>query len=107
LTATLEDDRPLVLDVPAGHTAFLFVSTGEVNVGPDDGATAVAERSIAVLGEGNQLRLRATNRRSQILLAAARPLREPIVQSGPFVMNTEAEIQQAFADYRAGRLDRK
>jgi hypothetical protein len=41
-----------------------------------------------------------------VLFAAARPIGEPIVQRGPFVMNTEAEIQKAFADYRAGVLDK-
>jgi redox-sensitive bicupin YhaK (pirin superfamily) len=106
LTAALEDDRPLDLTIPAGHTAFVFVASGQVSLGPDHDATSVAAGTIAVLGAGNQLRLRAPTRRSQILLAAGRPLGEPIVQSGPFVMNTEAEIQQAFADYRAGRLDR-
>ena len=55
---------------------------------------------------GNRLRLRALNRRSEVLVAAGRPLNEPIVQRGPFVMNTEAEIEQAIADYRAGVLDR-
>jgi redox-sensitive bicupin YhaK (pirin superfamily) len=41
-----------------------------------------------------------------VLLGAGRPLHEPIVQRGLFVMNTEAEIEKAFADYRAGVLDR-
>jgi redox-sensitive bicupin YhaK (pirin superfamily) len=104
LTARLEDDRPLELEVAAGHTAFLFVSSGEVAVGP--AATTVPEETLAVLGDGNRLRVRATNRRSEILVAAARPLHEPIVQRGPFVMNTEAEIERAIADYRAGVLDR-
>ena len=106
LTASLEDDRPFALALPAGHTAFVFVASGEVLIGPENQGTAVAERSIALLGEGHRLRVRATNRRSELLIAAGRPLREPIVQRGPFVMNTEAEIQQAFADYRAGVLDR-
>jgi redox-sensitive bicupin YhaK (pirin superfamily) len=41
---------------------------------------------------------------AQVFLLAGQPLREPIVQHGPFVMNTEAEIQQALDDLRAGRL---
>jgi redox-sensitive bicupin YhaK (pirin superfamily) len=106
LTASLEDDRPFELALPPGHTAFVFVGAGEVQIGPEDQGPAVAERSIALLGAGNRLRLRATNRRSEVLVAAGRPLREPIVQRGPFVMNTEAEIQQAWNDYRAGVLDR-
>ena len=103
LTARLEDDHPLRLDLPAGHTAFVFVSRGEVAIGTH----TVAEGQLAILGgEGTQLRLAATNRRSEVLVAAARPFREPIVQRGPFVMNTEAEIERAIADYQAGVLDR-
>jgi redox-sensitive bicupin YhaK (pirin superfamily) len=102
LTARLEDDHPLDLELPPAHAAFVFVATGEVALGD----TTVPEDNLAVLGPGHRLRLRATNRRSEVLVAAARPLHEPIVQRGPFVMNSEAEIEQAFADYRAGRLDR-
>jgi redox-sensitive bicupin YhaK (pirin superfamily) len=105
LTARLEDDRPLELEVAAGHTAFVFVSAGEVAIGAEPG-TSVPEGQLALLGPGNRLRLRATNRRSEVLVAAGKPLHEPIVQRGPFVMNTEAEIEQAIADYRAGVLDR-
>ena len=105
LTARLEDDRPLELEVAAGHTAFVFVSAGEVAIGAEPG-TSVSEGQLALLGPGNRLRLRATNRRSEVLVAAGKPLHEPIVQRGPFVMNTEAEIEQAIADYRAGILDR-
>ena len=42
----------------------------------------------------------------RFILVAGKPLREPIARYGPFVMNTEAEIRQAFADYQAGRLGR-
>jgi redox-sensitive bicupin YhaK (pirin superfamily) len=105
-TAVLEDDRPLEIDVPALHNAFVFVGAGEVDVGPDGAAAPVAEGHLAVLAPGDRLRLRATNRRSELLVAAARPLGEPIVQRGPFVMNTEEEIQKAWSDYRAGVLDR-
>ena len=59
-----------------------------------------------MLGEGNRVRLRAPEQAAGVLLAAGRPLHEPIVQRGPFVMNTEEEIQRAIADYRAGVLDR-
>ena len=68
--------------------------------------TTVSEGSLALLTPGRRLRLRAKNQRAGVLVAAARPLGEPIVQRGPFVMNTEAEIAQAFADYRSGLLAR-
>ncbi|HEY0838864.1 MAG TPA: pirin family protein [Vulgatibacter sp.] len=104
VTAMLEDDRPFVVDTPEGHNAFVFVGSGDVQIGPD--ATPVREGAIAILGPGRSLEVRAPTQRSEILVAAGKPLREPIVQYGPFVMNTEAEIRQAFADYRAGVLDR-
>lgn len=106
LTALLEDERPFELDTPEGHTAFAFVGSGEVEVGPAHAPTAVGAGAIALLGPGNRLRVRARKPGSLILLAAARPLGEPIVQRGPFVMNTEDEIHRAFADYRAGVLDK-
>jgi quercetin 2,3-dioxygenase len=106
LTLALEDDRPFELELPSGHTAFAFVAQGEVAIGPEGGSNLVGPNQLAVLGPGNRLRARATNRRSELLIAAGRPLREPIVQRGPFAMNTTGEIEQAWADYRAGVLDR-
>jgi quercetin 2,3-dioxygenase len=109
LTLALEDDQPFELPLPAGHTAFVFVGAGEVAVGAADAGSKleqVGEGTLGILGPGNRLRLRALNRRSELLVAAGKPLHEPIVQRGPFVMNTEAEIEKAIADYRAGILDR-
>ncbi|MET0592010.1 MAG: pirin-like C-terminal cupin domain-containing protein, partial [Polyangiaceae bacterium] len=106
LTLTLEDDRPFEVAIPEGHTAFAFVHRGEVHFGNDDDATPVAQPTLAVLGPGARVRLRARSQSSALLLAAGRPLREPVVKRGPFVMNTEEEIQRAFMDYRAGVLDR-
>jgi redox-sensitive bicupin YhaK (pirin superfamily) len=106
MTLALEDDRAFELDTPKGHNAFLFVGSGEVDVGRDGAITTVRQGSLAVLDAGDRLRVRATDRRSEVLIAAGRPIGEPIVQSGPFVMNTEAEIRRAWEDYRAGALDK-
>jgi redox-sensitive bicupin YhaK (pirin superfamily) len=105
-TLALEDDRPFSYDVGREHAAFVFVSSGEVELGPEGRARLVPEGTLAILGPGHRVRARATNRRSELLCAAAAPLREPIVQRGPFVMNTEAEIRKAFEDYRSGVLDK-
>lgn len=104
LTLALEDDTPFEIQIPNGHTAFAFVHRGSVDIGAQRGSRNVVEGTLAVLGPGNRVRLRATTQASSVLFAAARPLREPIVQRGPFVMNTDEEIERAFADYRAGRL---
>jgi redox-sensitive bicupin YhaK (pirin superfamily) len=106
LTASLADERPFELDTPEDHTAFVFVASGEVEVGPERSATTVSAGTIALLGPGNRLRVRATSGPGELLLAAARPLGEPIARRGPFVMNTEEELRRAFADHRAGVLDK-
>jgi len=106
LTVALEDDRAFELDTPRAHSAFVYVAAGALEIGPEGGATRVGQGTLAVLGPGDRLRARATDQRSDILVAAARPIGEPIARRGPFVMNTEAEIQRAFDDYRAGVLDR-
>ncbi len=104
-TAVLEDDRAFEVETPAEHTAFVFVGSGEVDLGPENAETTVGVGRIAVLGAGDRIRMRA-RMRSDVLIAAGKPLREPIVQRGPFVMNTDAEIEKAWADYRAGVLDK-
>jgi redox-sensitive bicupin YhaK (pirin superfamily) len=59
---------------------------------------------MAVLGSGDHLELLAGAEGARLLLIAGLPLREPVARYGPFVMNTQAEIQQAFVDYREGRF---
>lgn len=100
LTLVLEDDRPLDLPTPREHTAFVFAHSGDALVGE----TRLPEGTLAVLSPGTTVRLRADRQRAGLLFAAARPLREPIARRGPFVMNTEAELDRAYADYRDGTL---
>lgn len=104
-TAFLEDDRPFEVETPTDHTAFVFIGGGQVDVGPENAEKIIEMGQVAVLGPGERIRLRA-RQRSDIIIAAGKPLREPIAQRGPFVMNTDAEIEQAWADYRAGVLDK-
>lgn len=99
--ATLEDDAPLDVPVEAGSAAFVFVQEGRALV---EEADRVEEGWLGILSDGDALRLRADGVRTVVLIAAARPLGEPIARRGPFVMNTEAELRQAFADYRSGAL---
>ncbi|GAB4197269.1 MAG: pirin family protein [Sandaracinaceae bacterium] len=103
-TATLRDEAPLVVDLPRGHHAFVYVQQGEIEVGPERRTTRVSQDHVAILDEGSRLEVRGRRADTGILVAAARPLREPIARRGPFVMSTAAELEQAFADYRAGRL---
>ena len=107
---------PLYLDVelPAGAgfshpvesdaSAFVYVYEGSVRVGPADAATELPTHAAAVLSDGGQVEVSAGADGARFLLLSARPLGEPVVQYGPFVMNTRDEIEQAIRDYQSGQL---
>ena len=92
------------LPIEASYNAFLYTYEGSAEIGPADAAQPLPSRAAGVLSSGEQVRVRAGASGVQFLLLAAKPLREPVVQYGPFVMNTREEIEQALADYRDGRL---
>jgi quercetin 2,3-dioxygenase len=86
--------------VQAGHTAFVYVFEGSLEL---DGRE-LPKGHAAVLTDGEQLSVRAGDQGGRALVLAGKPLREPVVQYGPFVMNTREEIEQALRDYSSGRL---
>jgi len=95
-----------IFSVPTavGHNAFLYPYEGSARIGAAGEAKRLPHRAAGVLSDGDSLRVEAGPEGVNFLLLAARPLREPVVQYGPFVMNTREEIEQALADYRDGRL---
>ncbi len=90
------------LTLQRGHNAFLYPFEGEIAVG--EAGTRVPRGSVAVLGEGDSVSLTAPASTARVLLAAGRPLNEPVARYGPFVMNTPQQIREAIADYQAGRF---
>jgi hypothetical protein len=83
------------------HNAFVYVYRGTVAIG----AQGVTQQHMAILANrGDGVHLQAGAQGTRLLLIAGRPLNEPIVQYGPFVMNTKQEILQAVEDFNAGRL---
>ena len=107
---------PLYLDVeltPGGrltqivnveHSAFLYPYEGAITAGTADAAREVEAGAAALLSTGDRIELAAGPQGARVLVLAARPLREPVVQYGPFVMNTREEIDQAIRDYQNGEL---
>jgi redox-sensitive bicupin YhaK (pirin superfamily) len=91
--------------LPAGHNAFVYVYEGEARVG--EARKPVAHRAAGLLGDGDKVRIEAGAAGARVLVLAGRPLREPVVQYGPFVMNTREEIEQAIADYQSGAFSRE
>jgi quercetin 2,3-dioxygenase len=93
--------------IAAGHNAFLYAYEGSAKIGDPAAAGAaktLPHRAAGVLSDGDSVHVEAGAAGARLLLLAAKPLREPVVQYGPFVMNTREEIEQALADYRDGRL---
>lgn len=87
---------------PTSH-AFLYPYQGSLIVDPDGSAASLAAHQAGILGEGDAVSVLATEP-SAFLVLAADPIGEPIVQYGPFVMNTAEEIDQAITDYRNNTL---
>lgn len=88
--------------LPPGYNAFLYVYRGEIAVA---GSVVPAQRMAILANDpGTDGVMIVAGSESRILLIAGQPLKEPIVQYGPFVMNSEQEVYQALADYREGRL---
>jgi redox-sensitive bicupin YhaK (pirin superfamily) len=104
--------EPVYIDVslPAGAQAAVPVPHGHAGFAyPVEGGVFVGERKLergelGVLGDGDDLVVRAGDAPARVLVVAGRPLGEPIVQYGPFVMNTHEEIEQAIRDFQAGRF---
>ena len=92
-------------NLPVDHAAFIYVFDGCAHVGEGAAATQISRGDLAVLSPGDTIVIAAAaGSATRLLLVAAKPLGEPIVRHGPFVMNTEAEIHQAIDDFRAGRF---
>ncbi len=94
--------------VVRGHTALLYVYRGEVSVGGASAAQGkvVGSPRLAILGDGDVVRVRAAAGPARFLLLSAQPLQEPAVRYGPFVMNTREEIAQALHELRNGTFIR-
>ncbi|MFZ5872691.1 MAG: pirin family protein [Actinomycetota bacterium] len=110
LHATVSPGARLALPWRADFNALVYVLAGQGTVGPKN--QPVRKGQLAVLGHGESLSVAAAMSQSlaepnlEVLVLGGRPIREPVAWAGPFVMNTRAEVVQAFEDFQAGRLGR-
>jgi redox-sensitive bicupin YhaK (pirin superfamily) len=106
--ATISPGAGLDLPWPEEYNALAYVLSGDGSVGPD--RRPVSSHQLAVFGPGGAVRIEADREQDSrhpaldVLILGGRPIGEPVVHYGPFVMNTRAEIVQALEDFQAGRL---
>ena len=93
--------QALLVDVPEGHTALVYVYEGALQIGSD--SYPIKAGSLARLSLTGELVIKA-DADTRLLVISGKPIGEPIVQRGPFVMNTADEIHQAIRDYTDGKL---
>ena len=99
----LGDAEVIDLNLDASKRVLLYVYEGDVAVISDQGEDSLNSQQLGLLSDGDSLRVRAESN-SRFLLLAGKPINEPVVNYGPFVMNTREEIEQAIHDFQTGRL---
>ena len=103
LDVSLEPGKHFQHTVPKELQGFIYVFEGNAHSGETD----LPQHTFAVLGDGDSLEVTAGDEPVRFIMVVGKPIGEPIVQYGPFVMNSEAEIHQAMTDYRNGKLVRE
>ena len=106
LDVALTSDGYFSEPLPETHNSFILVYDGQVTVLADtpEQVQTIKAGTLAVLGKEGRLDISTASSPGQFLLIAGRPLNEPVVQSGPFVMNTQAELLQAYRDFQTGQF---
>ncbi|MDF1583756.1 MAG: pirin family protein [Methyloprofundus sp.] len=97
MDVTLPKNQIFEQTVNSEANVFIYLIDGELMVG--EAMRVIGRRKMGVLREGEQVRAKA-NKTTRFLLLAAQPLNEPVARGGPFVMNTKAEVLQAFDDFK-------
>jgi len=101
LNARLKKGAKAEFRFPEGYNTAALVIEGNILINSTD--TAPADHFVLFSNDGEQFTVES-DEDSIVLIISGEPIREPIAAHGPFVMNTEDEIRQAIADYRAGTL---
>jgi hypothetical protein len=105
LDITLEPETAYEHPTPKGHTVFIYAVNGEGIVGSGEPRTLTRGR-VALLGDGEMVKVLAQDQGFRYLLVSGKPLGEPVAWQGPIVMNTQGELKTAFQEYRDGTFVR-
>ncbi len=103
LDVTLPKGQRFIQPTPNAHNALIYLYEGELSIGEGTAVTQLKGHAAALLNAGDAVSVTADSD-ARFLVLAAQPLHEPVVQYGPFVMNTREEIEQAVRDFQNGKL---
>jgi len=92
----------LTQPIPVGWTAFAYILQGSIDFGTGSSVEAHSTVVLEREGEGVSISNKSSTKPAHLVLIAGKPIGEPVAQRGPFVMNTEEELNQAFRDFRRG-----
>jgi len=105
LDVSLDANTVFCETIPERHNAFVYVIQGSVRLESEqDEQIDVTRDQLAILTQGTVINLESEGQAAKFLLIAGKPIGEPIARSGPFVMNSQAELQQAYQDYQSGQF---
>lgn len=104
LDVRLPTNASVSVPVTAGHNAFVYVFEGKAHIGAGTDARALSRGDLGVLTDGSALTIGTMEEGTSVIVVAGRPIGEPVVKYGPFVMNTREEIIAAVEDFNAGRF---
>ncbi|MFC1490084.1 pirin family protein [Candidatus Latescibacterota bacterium] len=103
LDITVPPETMFTYSVTEGHTVFAYIidGSGDFNAGHDSRAVTGPE-NLVIFGDGIEIAVSSGSAGVRFLLVSGKPIKEPIAWYGPIVMNTNAELKQAFEEYEAG-----
>lgn len=100
LDVTLPNDGSFKHKIPPGHAAFAYLFSGEAAF--EENGEVIKSPTLVVFQDGELVQVKAENKGARFILVSGKPLNEPIARYGPFVMNTQEEIQEALRDLNRG-----
>ena len=106
LDVTLNPGSAITFDVPKGRTAFIYLLAGSIRTGSQGTDQSYDAGTCVLLGDGDEARFESAGAGARFILVHASPLHEPIAWGGPIVMNTQAELEQAFRELDEGTFIR-